>query len=102
MGWHIQTNYKDKWEIFSIVVGDVIASFKTEDELAKWIAKQEIYRAKLQAIEEVLTFPHRWVVNGKARSGNTTAYREWLISLKYTTEEEKFKLIDEKLEELMK
>lgn len=103
MGWSIKTNNKDKWEVLSSVVDDVIASFDNEHDLKVWIAKEDIYRGKLKAIETMMTFPNLWRVNDERViiHGVLSKYHDWIEKLYHNNDEERFKMIDDKLEELM-
>lgn len=101
MGWRIETNNVDKWDVISSVVDDVIISFNNEDELKLWLAVDFIYEGKKKAVETLLTFPNNWTINEKSNRGAGKKYYEWLESLdEFKTYEEYYKAIDDKLAEL--
>jgi len=110
MGWRINTNHIDKWNIFSSNTDDDIATFKTEKDLINFIALEEIYKGKKKAIEILMTFPNGWTVNGNrmfVEDGDNRIKHEeyftWLNSIyDCETYEEYYKMIDNKLDELMK
>lgn len=103
MGREIRTN-GDKWELFSTVVDEVIATFDTQQEVAVWLAKESLYRAKLEAISTLMTFPHRCFIDGKYQRGSSHKYESWIDSLYAKSEagENWYQMVDDKLEELMK
>ena len=106
MGWLIKTT-KTKWNIYSTVSDSIIASFKTQKECAKFIAQEKIYEGKKQAIEMLMTFPHNWNVNDSrcfTEEGKEKMKKhfEWLqTTFDAKTYEEHYKMIDDKLEELL-
>jgi hypothetical protein len=103
MGWFIK-NKKDIWEIHSTVTDSMIDSFDTQKECVKFIALDRIYRGKKQAIEELMTFPNGWSVNGERYFGKDKSeeYYNWLKTIyDYNTYEEYYEKIDKKLEELL-
>ena len=104
MGWSINTNHKDHWEVFSSISESVIATFVTERELKKWLAEEEVYKGKLKAIETLMIFPSEWTINDEYKiiPGNLSNYHRWCETLDYTNRENRLRQIDEKLEELMK
>lgn len=107
MGWSIKTNNKDKWSVYSSVSDSVIAMFNTEKELVNFLALDKIYVTKKKAIELLMTFPNDWTVNDERtitedRRDKLDLYFNWEKSIfKAETYEEYYKLIDDKLEELM-
>jgi hypothetical protein len=103
MGWKIETNFIDKWEVYSTVIDDVIASFESENELKFWLAQEEIYNGKLKAIELFMVFPSSWTINDERQQqkGSLSKYYNWIDNLDYEYSYEKYKKIDDKLNELM-
>ena len=105
MSWSINTNNKDEWSIYSSIIEDVIITFKTKEELIKFIATKDVYDGKKKAIEIFMTFPEDWVINQRRvtdREGYR-AYYNWLTSIyELNTYEEQYKAIDDKLKEFMK
>ncbi|AKO91968.1 hypothetical protein BEH_07565 [Priestia filamentosa] len=103
MGRAIVTNYKDKWALYSSIVEDSIVEFKTEDELKAYMAREMVYEGKLKAIELLMDFPHRLVVNDSVQvCPMKLQYHNWYTRLlATTTDEEYFRCIDSKLNELM-
>jgi len=110
MGWQIKTNKENQWSLFSTVTDDNIITFKTQKELINFIALEKIYEGKKKAIEILMTFPNGWNVNGNrmfVEDGESRnkhdEYFKWLNSIcDCETYEEYYKMIDNKLEELMK
>ncbi|UGO50882.1 hypothetical protein PQE70_gp029 [Bacillus phage vB_BanS_Nate] len=103
MGRQIRTN-GDKWEVFSTVTDEVIGTFENQHEVAVWLANDGLYRAKLNAIDTLMTFPARWTIDDKYQNGSGKAYYSWLDSLYARSEngEDWYQIVDDKLEELMK
>jgi hypothetical protein len=103
MGWSIKTNNKNKWSLFSSVTDSNIATFETQKELVKFIATEQIYKGKLQAIETLMTFPYGRNINDKRSiEGNRDIYYRWHESiLSFETYEEYYGAIGNKLKELM-
>jgi len=100
MGWRINTNHTD----------DDIVTFKTEKDLVNFLALEEVYRGKKKAIETLMTFPNGWTVNnsrmfieeGESRNKHDEHYK-WLEFINdCKTYKEYYKMIDNKLDELMK
>jgi len=112
MGWRINTNHTDQWSIFSSNTDDDIAIFETEKDLVNFLALEEVYRGKKKAIETLMTFPNGWTVNNsrmvlgdevsESRKKHEEYYK-WLELIgKIRTYEGYYKVIDDKLDELMR
>lgn len=104
MGWKIINDKEDVWHIFSSITDDIIATFKTERELIKFIATERIYKGKLSAIETLLSFPDGWTINDNRmfKREKSKLYYDWHMSiLKLKTYEEYYGAIDNKLKELL-
>lgn len=101
MGRQVRTN-GDKWEVFSTVVDEVVATFDSKQEVAKWFAQEGLYKAKLDAIQTIMTFPNQWFVDGEYQTGNNSKFYSWRDKLyNKDTYEEYYKMIDDKFNELM-
>lgn len=103
MGRQIRTN-GDKWEVFSTVTDEVVGTFDSQHDVAVWLANDGLYRAKLNAIQTLMTFPSQWTIDDKYQNGSGKKYYSWLDSLYARSEngENWYQLVDDKLEELMK
>ena len=107
MGIKIVTNNKNNWKLYSTVSGGLIAKFKTEKELIKHIAMEDIYKAKLNAIERIMKYPNGLMINDKimfsANEESGEKYNDWRGGLfKIETYDEYYEAIDKKLDELLK
>jgi hypothetical protein len=101
MARSIRTNNKDRWELISSIAEGVIATFKTKNEILAYIAEENVSMGKLKGIEEMMSFPSQWYVNDDYQWRDNKAYREWYDSVIMAPDAERFKLIDQKYDELM-
>lgn len=103
MARSIRTNNKDRWELYSSIAEGAIGTFKTERELIAFIAEENVYKGKIEAIREMMSFPHGWHVNGvyTASLEKDRPFRQWYDELLNTPEDEEFAFIDKKYNELM-
>ena len=112
MGWQIKTNNKDQWSLFSSITDSNIVTFEKQKDLVNFIALEKVYEGKKKAIEILMTFPNGWTVNdsrifvgdeGSESRNKHNKYFAWLNSIcDCETYEEYYKMIDNKLDELMK
>lgn len=103
MGRQIRTN-GDKWEVFSTISDTVVATFDSKQEIAQWMAKDELYRGKLKAIETLMTFPAHWVIDGKYNNGSSRKYYSWIEGVYDRAEKGEgnwYEMVDKKFDELM-
>ena len=63
MGYKVETNNKDRWVIYDTNVEEIILECETEQEIKKFLALDRVYKAKIAAIEVLMTYPNRWTVN---------------------------------------
>jgi hypothetical protein len=106
--WRIKTNSKDEWTLISAFAGFDIASFKTKKELLHFLAQQQIYEGRKKAVEMLMTYPNRWIINGNKIIADNyddvyEKYFYWVNSINSKASfPEYYKAIDDKLAELMK
>ncbi len=98
----INTNHTDHWELYSTIAEGSLAVFKTKNELIRYIANEKVYEGKLRAIEEMMIFPEGWAVNYQRQVPKSFAFVDWERELLNAPDDQYYKLIDEKYEELMK
>lgn len=107
MGRVIRTNNKDSWKLYSTISEGTIAKFETEKDLKKFIAQEAVYDGKLKAIEYLMTYPHKWMVNDEIIYNDDSkvvfqSYYDWQEEIQDSkTYEEYYRKIDDKLKELM-
>jgi hypothetical protein len=104
MGRKIYTNHKDEWEMFSTVSDTTVYSSRCKNDFVKQIIKDMIYKTKLQCIQEIMAFPNQWIVNDEfIKTKDIMKFYEWQKEylFKTDTDDEYYKIIDEKLDELI-
>jgi hypothetical protein len=107
MSRKIITNNKDSWQIHSSISDNIIFECNSEKELRTFITLDNINKAKLEAIKDLLSFPNGWVVNdvhtpmGMDKDTFNEYNKWWEKAMECETYEEYYAMIEEKLQELL-
>ena len=93
-----------KWKVRALDLDRFIYECDTKEEIIHFVANEQIYEGKINAIEVLYSFPEGLTVNGVYYSAvqRTKDYYHWLDSIAAIKNwNERFKAIDEKLDEMM-
>jgi hypothetical protein len=109
MGYQIKTNWKNTYRLFSTISDELIAKFKTKNDVLYYIAIDQVYNGKLQAIERLIRGFDQMYVNDdwsyfeETRINNLETYHNWFCDIcrNTKTREEYYNAIDKKLDELL-
>lgn len=91
--------------IINTTTDEMIAEFKSEQELKRFLAYENVYEGKKRAIKILMSFPNQWTVNDKLQrtEKGIEEFTKWLLTINnYDTYADYYKAVDDKLDELLK